>query len=400
MVSFRFGCVALFLIASLFTLPSSFLSFPPREAKAAEFRLVPSLGIQEEYNDNIFYSDRERVDDFITTITPGLELVNRTEKVDLNLLARLNILRYAETTELNNIDQNYLGKIRYSPTTKWTLSGEAGYLKDSRPDRDLEVTGLVNSAAIRDRQNYGAGLEHTLTEKTRGSLSYAFEEDKYDNPRFADLRAHNAILGFTHDLSKYLPNITGRMNFGYSRYEYDFGTIDYSYATIGMKWALSEKWDLLLDGGGSYTVSELGPDGNRQRDTGAGWFGMGSISYKGEKTTGDLTFSHRILPAYGSVGVTNRTSVTFGIDRRFTYEFSGGLSGGYFLNKADQGEFSTVAFDEETYFINPRLRYEFTRDIFLEGSYNFSITKFDITRTEARRNLVMLRLYVQHALFE
>ena len=161
---------------------------------------MPSLAFRGEYNDNIFYSEEDRVDDFITTITPGLELVNRTEKVDLNLLARLNVLRYVDTTELNNIDQNYSGRLRYSPDPKWTLSGGAGYLEDSRPDRDLEITGLVIGPVIRKRQNYLGGLEHIFSEKTKASLFYIYEREDYDNPEFADLKAHNASLGFIHDL--------------------------------------------------------------------------------------------------------------------------------------------------------------------------------------------------------
>jgi hypothetical protein len=398
---------SIFRIASIFRLLSSIFLlivlaslFLPSAAKAAEFRLVPSLGLQEEFNDNILYSDVERVEDFITTISPGLELVNRTEKLDLNLLARLNVLRYVDTTELNNIDQNYSGRLRYSPDPKWTLSGEAGYLEDSRADRDLQITGLVIGPVIRKRQNYQGGLEHIFSEKTKASLFYTYERENYDNPKFADLKTHNASLGFIHDLSQHLSNVAGRMNFGYYRYEYDLGTLDYWYATIGINWALSETWTLLLDAGGSYTFSESGPAGNEQKDEGSGWVGMGSLSYKGEKTTGDLTFSHRKAPAYGTVGVTDRTSLTFGINRRFTYEVSGGLTGGYFINKADKGKFSTVAFDEETLFIYPRVRYEFTPDIALEGSYNFTFTKYNNADTEARRSLVMLRLYMQYPLFE
>jgi len=370
------------------------------EAMGAEFKLIPSLGLQEEYNDNIFYTDKNRVDDFITTVTPGLELVNRTEKADVNLLARVGVLRYVDTTELDHTDQKYQGKLRYSPVPTWTLSGGAGYVEDSRPDRDLEVTGLVNRATIRRRQNYSAGLDHIFSEKTKAGLTYAYSRDDYSGSDFADLKAHDATLSFIHDLSRYLPNIAGRMNFGYSRYEYEIGTVDYSYAAIGMNWALNEKWNLLLDGGGSYILSELGPAGNKEKDRGTGWFGMGSLSYKGEKTTGDLTFSHRIAPAYGTVGVANRTSLSVGMNRRFTYEFSGGLSAGYFINKAEAGKFSTVAFDEETFYINPRVRYQFTKDIALEGSYNFSFTNYKESNTETRRSLAMIRLHLQHALFE
>jgi hypothetical protein len=387
----------------LVLLPSSlFLSslFPPRDARGAEFKLIPSLSLQEEYNDNINYTATEKVDDFITTVTPGLELVTRTEKVDLNLLARVPVLRYIDTTDLNHVDQNYLGKLRYSPDPNWTLSGEAGYVEDSRPDRDLAVTGLLTKAVIRRRQNYGAGIDHNFSEKTKVGLAYSYSEEKYPDPEFADLKEHDARMTYIQDLGRYLPNIAGRLNLGYSRYEYENPIIDYFYGTIGMSWALEEKWSFILDGGASYTLSQSGPDNNKQRDSGTGWVGMASFVYKGEKTEGDLTFSHRVEPASGTVGVTNRTSASVGIYHRFTYEFSGGLSGGYFFNKAEEGKFSTVAFDERFFYLQPRLRYEFNRDVALEASYNFAYTRDKISHTEPRRSLAMLRFYIQHAFFE
>jgi hypothetical protein len=113
-----------------------------------------------------------------------------------------------------------------------------------------------------------------------------------------------------------------------------------------------------------------------------------------------LTASYRKSPAYGTVGVTDRTSASFRIARRFTYEFSGSLSAGYFYNRAEKGNFSTADFDEQSFYINPRLRYDFTRDVALEASYNFTYSRYNLTHTESRRNLAMLRLYIQHAFFE
>jgi len=47
-----------------------------------EFRLVPSISIKEEYNDNIFFLTDDIRNDFITTISPSLEMVNNTEKLE------------------------------------------------------------------------------------------------------------------------------------------------------------------------------------------------------------------------------------------------------------------------------------------------------------------------------
>ena len=390
--------------ATIFPLVFAFLFlssvFPSREARGAEFKLIPSVGVKEEYDDNLFFTEKDRVDDFITTITPGLELVNRTEKLDVNLLARIDVLRYADNRDLDNTDQNYSGRLRYSPHPNWTLSIGGGFVEDSRRDRDLEVTGLVTRESIRRRQNYSAGVDHIFSEKTKAGLTYAYSREDYSEFGSADLKAHDAGLSLVHDLSRYLPNVAGRMNLGYSRYDYENSATDYFFATVGINWVLNEKWSLLFDGGGSYALLESGIGENIQKDEGTGWVGMGSLSYKGEKTTGNLTFSHRKAPAYGSVGVTDRTSLSFGVNRRFTYEFSGGLSASYFINKTEEGQFSTAEFNQETFSISPRLRYEFTRDIALEGSYNFSFTRNKESNTEVQRSLVMIRLYIQHALFE
>ena len=56
---------------------------------------------------------------------------------------------------------------------------------------------------------------------------------------------------------------------------------------------------------------------------------------------------------------------------------------------------------KKLFYVNPRLRYEFTRDIALEGSYNFTFTKYKaVGYRMPRRSLVMLRLYMQYPLFE
>ncbi len=51
----------------------------------ADFNLIPSLAVREEYNDNISFSYSDTIDDFITTINAGLELTKRTEQLDLRL---------------------------------------------------------------------------------------------------------------------------------------------------------------------------------------------------------------------------------------------------------------------------------------------------------------------------
>lgn len=380
-----------------------------------EFKLIPSIGIKEEYNDNLFFTERDREKDFITTISPGIELSNKTERLDFNLMGRLNKLIYGKNDNLSKLEQNYRTKFRYILHPKLNISADGAFTRDYRPDRDIEVSGLITKAIRRDKLNFGCGSEYTFSEATKGNFSYTFEKADFErDPEFVDTKAHEATIGVIHDLSQYLSSTLGRANIGYARYEFLETSINYYYGTIGMVRALSEKWNFLVDLGGSYTHSEfdvyyyIPPYRFREKKEkdGAGFVGQATLSYRGEKTKRgektliDLTLSHRLMPATGTIGVTKRTALSLEASHRFTYELIGRLSTGYYINKAKRGEFGLDELDERTFRINPRLRYEFTRDIALEASYSFVYLWDRDDDTKAKRNLFMINFIIQYPLFE
>jgi hypothetical protein len=132
------------------------------------------------------------------------------------------------------------------------------------------------------------------------------------------------------------------------------------------------------------------------------WGGVAkaALKYNGEKTTYSLGFSYDLAPASGLNGAAQRTAFLFDIRQRFTYEFSGALATGYFLNYAGAGQYGTNAIDEATFFLIPSLRYDFNKDLYLDLGYDFTTTKYNLTNTSANRNLVFVRLFVQYPLFE
>jgi len=109
---------------------------------------------------------------------------------------------------------------------------------------------------------------------------------------------------------------------------------------------------------------------------------------------------HDVLPASGRSGTARRTSFVFSMSRRFTYELYGTLSGGYYLNKSRQGEFSAQTIDESTIRISPGIRYQFDKDKMIEAVYTYNRSKYNVNNTKAERNLFMVRFRIQHDLFE
>jgi len=191
--AFVSGGLSLFVLTVLILLSSPFFS---GGALADEFKLTPSLGLKEEYNDNLFFTGSDRTKDFTTTISPGLDLINKTETLDLNLVARLDILRYVSNKALNDVDNYSRGRLRYSLNPRLNVSTELGFAKDSRPDQDIDVSGLVFTKAVtRYKYNYAAGGEYIVSEKTKVNLSYAYENSDFKDPGFTDIKSHDVTLG-------------------------------------------------------------------------------------------------------------------------------------------------------------------------------------------------------------
>ncbi len=393
-------------------------------AMADEFRLLPFINMRQEYNDNIFMSNEDSVSDFVTTLSPGLKLAERTERLDARLSARVDRIRYTDRNELNALDEHYQGRIGYQLSERAGVSSKVRHTKDSRRDRDIEETGLLLGTVTRRKRICNLSGTYLLSETTGMSLSYDYNRDEFNDPDFSDYRSRSLNLGITHRL---VPLLSARMNLGYARYDFvDSITENYSW-TPGISWAMSEIFSLAADFGARYTCSEfettkyepvffsdIYPDlpvdpendfitGYRPApyiDTLESW-GLSwqvLLEYKGEKTHAGITLSRDVKGASGSGGTTERTVASLNISRRFTYEIRASLSATYHLNQTDQEGLATE--EQHTLRIQPKIRFDCTREIALEMAYIFTSITDNKTDAETNRNLVFARLSFQYPLLE
>jgi hypothetical protein len=381
--------------------------FSGMRASADRRELDLFLGAKEEYNDNIFFSYDDPVDDFITTLSGGLKFLNQTERTDLYLSAIVARLIYSDDKDLDATDQYYKGRFGYRFTPRLGANIDAAYSKDSRPDRDVAESGLILSTVPRQIQNYGAAVDYALTEITASNLYYRYTRQDFEprraNPDFPDYRAHRAGLGFAHQLDQYLANATGRLNFGYNRFTYPETNTETKVVigTVGLAYDVTEKWRLLIDVGPDYYDSSFKVFG---RDfTYSGWGGTGTLqfAYTGEVTGSSLTLFHGIEPASGRDGSAQRTSAILDAFYRFAERGRTGLSTGYYINKANSGELALLPLDEHTFRIRPWLRFDIIFDkLYLEASYTYSYVKDRIRDRNTDRNLVWLQLGLDWPILE
>jgi hypothetical protein len=380
------------------------------------FSIVPSISVKEEYNDNIMLSEDDIKEDFISTISPGVGITDLTERLNANIQLRINRIDYAYNRELSSTDQAYSGKLKYLITPLFGMSTEAAYVRDSRPDRDIETSGVVLSDEIRHRITSSLSADYQLTEKTAAGASYSYNRSDFESQSDLDDTAHDTNIGLVYNLGAYVPTLQGRTNAGYSYYDTQDSRIKNVIWTIGLSRDIDEVWGVLLNGGIRRTWSDLSVVreepvfdhsvyiGNRAvkehvKNADWGWVGQASLNYKGERGSGSFSYSRGVQPASGLGGAVEHNALTLSTRYRLTTELSLLLTAEYYSNKSDASEFSAQDIDQRGLHIRPGGRYEFSKDMAVEAFYDYTTDDNKVSNAEAQRHLLSVRLYAQHSFF-
>ena len=82
--------------------PASLFPVGPNDAEGAEFNVVPSIMVGEEYNDNVFLTRYNKLDDYITRVIPAFDLKYKTSLWDMKLVLSYDYRYYAKGTKTDD----------------------------------------------------------------------------------------------------------------------------------------------------------------------------------------------------------------------------------------------------------------------------------------------------------
>jgi len=208
-------------------------------------KFSPSVSIQEEYNDNLDLTDKNKKNDFITTVYPGIRFSSKETKYGLDLDYRLGLVFYAKETDRNYV--GHAGNLNAWYTWDRRLTFRArDYLIRSEEPREQEFTpgalpdqyllGTQRARAIYLRNVFEPSIEYQLGKEGNLSLNYRNNIYKNQDPLSQDSRedfvnprltywfnVRNGIsleYGLTLGQFDRSPDLTGHMATG--RYTYRF----------------------------------------------------------------------------------------------------------------------------------------------------------------------------------
>ena len=378
--------------------------------RAEPYSIIPWVEAEQSYSDNILFSEKNEESDFITTLIGGLTLEQNQERLKTNLSGRLKQFFYWDYTELDALDYNVSGSLKYRVTERAGLSASARYAKDSQRDRDTETTGLLVSGD-RKSADLSLGADYMLSELSQVEVSV--DVGTLDREEVNESEDNNSIevgLAFRRDLSAYFKNTVGLFNLNYLYYsgEEDISYTDIEYTqdytsdvyqfSTGFSHDISELYSLFFQAGASYTQTHekqssylllsspvLYSKSEYDTDTWGGIFSTG-INYKDEYWTMGVTLFQDVRGGTGTSGAVQRTSLSGTMDRKLSDALTLTFRASAYLNKNERE--STSDTDTLTFNVQPGFKYRLKRDFVLSFAYRFTSVEDREEDTTKTRNLV------------
>jgi hypothetical protein len=289
--------------------------YDPLGIRAGPFRVYPTLNVSEEYNDNIFATDNDTVDDFITIVAPRIRAESDFSRHRVSLSTGGEFGFYASETDENYQDAFVAGDGRLDITRQnfIDVEGEIARGHDARDDPEDDQ----NRDKIKKFNRYGGQLSFTQLfnrlnfRLSGGAVRTAYEEsedsDRDRNVYDFGLRTGyfvspriNAFVEGTYNIQKRdrrqdfggtdrdsegwgagvgaeidLTNlIVGEFSFGYRLQSYDDDDINDKHGLgygIDLTWTPTLLTTVLVSGSGDFKpTSSSGSDAESNFESGIG----------------------------------------------------------------------------------------------------------------------------------
>jgi len=163
------------------------------------FEITPSISVSETYDDNINLTKNNKIDDFITVVSPGIALALVREHTNLQLGYTLGIVRYADQTEDDttrhsanlSFGQDLAERLRFNLTDT--------YLQSEDPLEDPQnVQGLRQTRNEYWSNTAEASVNYIFGAENQANVGYSYNYLKNDEATLDDSKVQNPYISLTY----------------------------------------------------------------------------------------------------------------------------------------------------------------------------------------------------------
>jgi hypothetical protein len=346
-------------------------------------------------NDNATLNQNTKEQTLGAILSPQLRLGHRSEALDLNLTARIDLNGYAVNSQLSSVDDHFDLHSAYKASELSTLSLDAGFHQDTILNNPEDNPGqLVNNVRV-TTLSATPSWSYQLSELDRLDMSAGYLNKTYgggSNSGLTDYSFYDASAGWFHRLTEIDALST---SLSYSRYEpqgafTSSGSAHIFDAQLGWKHDFSEVLHLQVSGGPSLTLTEENGPGSGT-STNFVFNGSLGLTYRlGEQTDLQANLGRKSEPtSNGQVQVRDRIGLT--LTYRWNELTTLRFLGSYVGSEGSSGSSSTDNLGQ--YFsIEPSVTWQLRNDLELGLSYRLQEETFRNPSGDAMSNAVFLTL--------
>ncbi len=276
--------------------------------RRAPLTILPSVTISEEYNDNVNLSNANRTSDFITGITPALNIIYGSATYQLAVGYNFTAEMYARDPDRNAAfnRQNFDLDTLWRPTEQLTLTLVDGFTFSTD-------TNLISPEGV------ATGRDQAWSNTVRGGLGYRFDPlttlrtgasytvQRYEAATLEDSDIYRFDVAVDRVLSRFL---TGTVAYEAAYFDIEFEPKTWTHTPrLGATYRLTETITLALSGGPTFEL----PEGNTRDDR---ITPAVTASYEQRTFFGLVRadFDRRVGTAGGVGGTTDNTSFGARVD--------------------------------------------------------------------------------------
>jgi hypothetical protein len=221
------------------------------QARATEFRVVPSLTLSEEYNDNLFESPTGARRDYVTRVQPSVSLSSQGAGGAWDMSYGLDYRKYARksTDDEVNHQASLNAKLTFLDDFLKLDAGDSY----SRVSLDLARNVVAESLVVNQSEQNAAFispyLSWRLADKCTLKTGYRYSDIRYFDSIGIDKREQSAFAELSEEFTSRLTVKTGYTfshasaePTGYDRHDayagfrYDYGQGTAIFGTLGNSW--------------------------------------------------------------------------------------------------------------------------------------------------------------------
>jgi len=239
--------------------PLALLGLLAPPAQRGPLTLMPSIGVSEEYNDNVLSNNLNRQSDFTTEFSPAVILTVNRPSYQLNAGYSFSAALYAEGTQPNNAfeSQNFVAGGSFQVTRGLTLSAADSFAFNRNDTNRVAVQGFSTGRQESWSNTFTPGMTWQMTPLNSVGLSATYSVLRYLG---AGVGADSDTYGFQSNLTHtFTQRFSGIFAYGFTYLSLREGPDSKSHTpTIGFTYHLTPTLSTTITGGAA--VTQIGGD--------------------------------------------------------------------------------------------------------------------------------------------